>query len=64
MLLIGDQREATEHMQQLKKDEEKITNNFTYGNYYGFFPEISRQGEQSWESQVQIPQAKGFGARK
>ncbi len=63
MLLIGDQQEATKHMQKLRKGEEKITRDFTYGNYYGFFPAMSGEGGQRWESQVQVPQAKGFGNR-
>ena len=41
----ADQKRATEHMQTLRKSEEKLTNDFSYGNYYGFFPEISSLGE-------------------
>ncbi len=64
MLLIGDQKEATQHMQELRKNAEKISNTFSYGNYYGLFPQIDGSSKQGWESQVQIPRAEGFGTQK
>lgn len=39
-LLIGDQETARKKMQAMGKELSNSTNNYTYGNYYRFFPEM------------------------
>lgn len=58
MLLIGDQEQARKQMKEMGKAISKANANFTYGNYYHFYPDMS-----DWQSEVQIPHASGFSGK-
>ena len=63
MLLIGDQTAARKKMRELGSLLSESSNEFTYGNYYRFFPEMINQNDRDWQSETQIPRAAGFGGR-
>ncbi len=58
MLLIGDQQQASVQFKEMGKEVNQTIGKYTYGNYYRFFPELN--GEQGWDSETEIPRAKGF----
>lgn len=64
MLLIGDQEAAREKMRELGAILSESSNEFTYGNYYRFFPEMIKQNDQDWQTETQTPRAAGFGGGK
>ncbi len=61
MLLIGDQEAARKQMRELGSLLSETSQEFTYANYFRFFPEMLRQNDHDWQSETQIPRAAGFG---
>ncbi len=57
MLLIGDQETARARMQELGKVQTRSSDDFTYGNYYRFFPDMIKQDGRDWQGDSQIPRA-------
>lgn len=64
MLLIGDQQAARRKMRELGSDMSDSSNEFTYGNYYRFFPDMVKQKDGDWQGETQVPRAAGFGEGK
>ncbi len=64
MLLIGEQEASRKKMRELGAIRSESSNEFTYGNYYRFFPEMSKQKDQDWQSETRTPRAAGFGRGK
>ena len=58
LLLIGDQEAARKRMKELGQARSSRTLEYTYGNYYDFFPKLS--GEVPMDGQKDIPRASGF----
>lgn len=63
-LLIGDQHAARKKMQELGRLQSKSIGEFTTGNYYRYFPEMTQQNGRDWQGETQIPRAAGFGGEK
>ena len=61
MLLIGDQQAARRKMGELRTALSESSNEFTYGNYYQFFPDMVEQKDGDWQGETQVPRAAGFG---
>jgi len=61
MLLIGDQEAARKKMRELGSLLSANSNEFTYGNYYRFFPDMIKPKDGDWQGETQIPRAAGFG---
>jgi beta-mannosidase len=61
LLLIGDQQAARLRMQELGKAQSTSSRDFTYGNYYRFFPDMMKQNGHDWQGTTQVPRAAGFG---
>lgn len=40
------------------------TGKYEYGNYYEFFPALNGEGDETYDSGIQIPRAEGFPATK
>lgn len=60
MFLIGDQKAASVEFKEMQKRLTKKNSNYTYGNYYRFFPEMIRIDGKDHESDTQYPKAKGY----
>ena len=58
MLLIGDQEAARARMNSMGDDLSRNVRRYTGGNYYRYFPDIIRDENHDWESDVQIPRAR------
>jgi hypothetical protein len=61
VLLIGDQEAAREKMRELGSLLSESSNEFTYGNYYRFFPDMIKRNDGDRQGETQIPRAAGFG---
>jgi beta-mannosidase len=61
LLLIGDQQAARRKMRELGSLRSATNNEFTYGNYYRFFPDMIQHKAQTRQREKQIPRATGFG---
>jgi beta-mannosidase len=62
MLLIGDQEAASARMKAMKQEHSGVGGNM-YSNYYRFFPALNGEREINWESETEVPRAKGFGEK-
>ncbi len=62
--LIGDQREATLVMNAMNKEMNSDIVKYTNGNYLRYFPSITGENGESWNSQTEIPRAKGYGPQE
>ena len=60
MLLIGDQEEASAKMKAMGEELRKLNDTYTYGNYYRFFPDMTREDDRDHQSQVDVPRAQRF----
>lgn len=58
--LVGDQKTAELEFRKMKADRVKIESNLGYGNYYRFFKNMTREDNQDYDSDIQIPRARGF----
>jgi hypothetical protein len=63
MLLIGDQDVARKRMQELGKLRADSDREFTSGNYYRYFPEMTGPTGRDWHGRRQLPRAAGFGTK-
>ena len=59
--LIGDQKEATLVMNKMNAEERESISKYTNGNYLRYFPSITQEGGQNWESGTEVPRAYGYG---
>ncbi|MFI3333328.1 MAG: sugar-binding domain-containing protein [Rikenellaceae bacterium] len=62
--LIGDQKEATKVMNEMNKEMGRDILKYTNGNYLRYFPSIVGDDGESWNSQTEIPRAKGYGPQE
>ncbi len=62
--LIGDQKEATKVMNAMNKEEAASIAKYTNGNYLRYFPMVTGEDGESWQSSTQTPRAKGYGEKK
>ncbi|MFI3290117.1 MAG: sugar-binding domain-containing protein [Rikenellaceae bacterium] len=62
--LIGDQKEATLVMNKMNKEMGAEILKYTNGNYLRYFPQITGEDGLEWQSQTEIPRAKGYGPQK
>lgn len=60
MLLIGDQEAARTTFKEMSVKLHKYNQDFTYGNYYRFFPDVINEDGKSWSGDSEIPRARGF----
>ncbi len=62
--LIGDQKEATLRMNEMNLEERASISKHTNGNYLRYYPAIVGEDGESYNSQNEIPRAKGYGAKE
>ncbi|MFR9652064.1 MAG: sugar-binding domain-containing protein [Rikenellaceae bacterium] len=62
--LIGDQAEATKVVNAMNVEERESISKYTNGNYLRYFPSIVQEDGQNWETQSDIPRAKGYGEKR
>ena len=60
MFLIGDQEAASIKFKQMGTEIRERNKDFTYGNYYRFFPKLTKENNEDWKSDTETPRAKGF----
>lgn len=58
--LIGDQAEAAKEFNKMGNDRRAIESKYGYGNYYRFFKALTREDGQDYDSEIEIPRARGF----
>ncbi|WP_413430948.1 glycosyl hydrolase 2 galactose-binding domain-containing protein [Crateriforma spongiae] len=59
-LLIGDQEQARQRMAAMGKTRSQANLEYTYGNYYRFFPSMIGEGDASSDSADGVPRAGAF----
>lgn len=62
--LIGDQAEATKQFNEMNKKMSKSLHKYTNGNYYRYYPAMIQTDGQNYNSEIEVPVAKGFGKAK
>ena len=62
--LIGDQKAATLRMNEMHKEEQKSISTYTNGNYMRYFPSLTQEDGANYNSQTEVPRAKGYGSEK
>ncbi|GAG47908.1 unnamed protein product, partial [marine sediment metagenome] len=60
LLLIGDHEQATKRMHLMGEALHKNAREYTYGNYYRFYPDMIKSGGSDWQTEEDIPRARGF----
>ena len=60
MFLIGDQEAASMQFKEMGNTIRERNGEFTYGNYYRFFPMMTKENQSDWKSGTETPRAKGF----
>ena len=60
MLLIGDKDLAAIKFKAMGQEIRKHNSEYSYGNYYRFFPDLINEDGKSYQSKTQIPRARGF----
>jgi len=58
--LIGDQAKASEQFKEMGRALVKKNGEFTYGNYYRFYDDLTRQNGKDYKSDIEQPKAQGF----
>jgi beta-mannosidase len=58
--LIGDQVKASEQFKEKGRKLVKKNSRYTYGNYYRFFDEMTRENGKDYKSGSEKPKAQGF----
>lgn len=61
--LIGDQEEASKKMKEMGNELRKKNNEYTYGNYFMFYPSYNGKGKQV-ESKTDVVHPEGFPEKK
>jgi len=60
MLLIGDQDEASAKFKEMGRERGASQQRYGYPNYYRFFPSMIREDGEDYQSDQEIPRARGF----
>ena len=60
LFLIGDQKFASQKFKTMGAEVRRKAGKYEYGNYYEFYPALNGEGDETYDSGIQIPRAEGF----
>ena len=63
LFLIGDQAKATKQFNAMRQSMVEKNGKYSYGNYYRFFDEMTKENGQDYQSDTEHPKAKGFNQK-